>query len=440
MTGLTEKISGLWSAQNGSLAIWFAFLVPFFIGVLGLAVEGGRLYMVKARLQSLADHAALVAASNHIVLSNADVTQLVRGYVAAELLDLNDAGFIRIENLQVQTSWPDTATMPKVRISLTGELPLTLLKLLEFASPFTVTAQAEAQSVVAPTDIALVLDQSITAASVKQSTLVAGGRYLSEKLSLLQSYGADFRLGVLPGSGTLVNIAPRTSWLEAGIWPAGNLPPFVPGIVTWEGPLSQQRWCVGPRGEGAANSLILPSGAPFPLFLTIQKIVDAAGVDTYSIVPDVACPEDRIIPLTSNLAAMPDFIQNLSTVPALNPERGIIWANRILDENWSEDWGHSRAPVQGRRKIILFLMAGRVSDEWVGGQTFQSNCAAFKANDGTINIIDFTEQAVLQEQNRECADPSNYRSVSVVRDFNTALADFLKSLSRPILLRPATSF
>lgn len=440
MTELIDKILRFWRSQSGSLAIWFAFLVPFFIGVLGLAVEGGRLYMAKTRLQLVADRAALIAANNEVALSNADVIQLMNAYVTTELLDLNGLSFVRIENLQIQTSWSNTATMPKVRVSLTGKLPLTLLKVLDFGLPFTVMAQADAQLVMDPTDIVLVLDRSIAAGGSKLSAVAAGGGYLSEKLSLLQSYGADIRLGVLPGSGTLVNIAPRINWLEPGVWPADNLPPFVPGVVTWTGALSQQRWCVGPREGELASALNLPSVDPFPLMLTINKLVDEAGVDTYSIVKNAGCPEDRVRPLTSTLAAMPQFIQNLSTVPSFNPERGIVWANRLLEESWSEEWGNSSVVVQERRKIILFLMGGSVANNWAGALDFQSNCAASKARDVAINIIDFTVQATLQGLNRECAEPSNYRDVSSVDEFNTALADFLKSLARPILLRPVTAF
>ena len=50
--------------QRGAIMVFFAILVPLFLGVIGLAVDAGFLYMQKAKLQDVADATALAGAGH----------------------------------------------------------------------------------------------------------------------------------------------------------------------------------------------------------------------------------------------------------------------------------------------------------------------------------------------------------------------------------------
>ena len=52
------------NTQRGAIMIFFAILVPLFLGMVGFAVDAGLLYMQKAKLQDIADAAALAGAGH----------------------------------------------------------------------------------------------------------------------------------------------------------------------------------------------------------------------------------------------------------------------------------------------------------------------------------------------------------------------------------------
>ena len=66
--------------QRGAIMVFFAILVPLFLGAIGLAVDAGFLYMQKAKLQDVADATAL-AGAGHLNDENRD-TQVENAVVA----------------------------------------------------------------------------------------------------------------------------------------------------------------------------------------------------------------------------------------------------------------------------------------------------------------------------------------------------------------------
>lgn len=52
------------TTQRGAIMIFFAILLPLFLGMVGFAVDAGLLYMQKAKLQDIADAAALAGAGH----------------------------------------------------------------------------------------------------------------------------------------------------------------------------------------------------------------------------------------------------------------------------------------------------------------------------------------------------------------------------------------
>lgn len=58
---LREKMK---RTQRGAIMVFFAILVPLFLGMIGFAIDAGFLYMQKAKLQDIADAAALAGAGH----------------------------------------------------------------------------------------------------------------------------------------------------------------------------------------------------------------------------------------------------------------------------------------------------------------------------------------------------------------------------------------
>lgn len=65
-------------AQQGAVALMFALSLVALLGFTGLALDGGRLYVVKAELQNAADACALAAAQQLPATGN--ISSTVRGY------------------------------------------------------------------------------------------------------------------------------------------------------------------------------------------------------------------------------------------------------------------------------------------------------------------------------------------------------------------------
>lgn len=80
---LREKMK---HTQRGAIMVFFALLVPLFLGMIGFAVDAGFLYMQKAKLQDIADAAAL-AGAGHLNdgddPSRAKVTSAVSAFAAS---------------------------------------------------------------------------------------------------------------------------------------------------------------------------------------------------------------------------------------------------------------------------------------------------------------------------------------------------------------------
>lgn len=80
---LREKMK---STQRGAIMVFFALLVPLFLGMIGFAIDAGFLYMQKAKLQDIADAAAL-AGAGHLNDANdpshAGVTSAVSAFAEA---------------------------------------------------------------------------------------------------------------------------------------------------------------------------------------------------------------------------------------------------------------------------------------------------------------------------------------------------------------------
>ena len=87
-------------SQRGAFMVFFAILVPFFLGMIGFAVDAGFVYMQKAKLQDIADAAALAGAArlNDGSDRGGNVTSAVKAYAAANGMKTNATNLFYLDN------------------------------------------------------------------------------------------------------------------------------------------------------------------------------------------------------------------------------------------------------------------------------------------------------------------------------------------------------
>lgn len=87
--------------QRGAIMVFFAILVPLFLGAIGLAVDAGFLYMQKAKLQDVADATAL-AGAGHLKDENREdqVEKAVVAFAGAN-------GYVKDKDEAVSSKFPE---------------------------------------------------------------------------------------------------------------------------------------------------------------------------------------------------------------------------------------------------------------------------------------------------------------------------------------------
>ena len=87
--------------QRGAIMVFFAILVPLFLGAIGLAVDAGFLYMQKAKLQDVADATAL-AGAGHLKDDNREdqVEKAVIAFAGAN-------GYVKDEDEALSSKFPE---------------------------------------------------------------------------------------------------------------------------------------------------------------------------------------------------------------------------------------------------------------------------------------------------------------------------------------------
>lgn len=119
--------------QRGSVLLLTGLLLPFVIGVTGLAVDVGNLYLTQSRLQNAADAAALAGAADirdDLIAHRTTVQGVKADHSAAD----NVAGGYVDDNLGKDVASRDydvpeaSAAQLQYKVSLTEDVPLYFLR------------------------------------------------------------------------------------------------------------------------------------------------------------------------------------------------------------------------------------------------------------------------------------------------------------------------
>ena len=140
--------------RRGSAIVLFTTMLPtLLIPLVGLAIDGSRLYVVQAKLSCAVDGAAL--GSGRLLGTTANTTE-----IAGEFLNANfPTGFWGSRNLQPSIAFTKTFIMNKITVSATVDVPLLFMRIFG-QSLSTVAASAVATR--KETRVVLVIDRSGT--------------------------------------------------------------------------------------------------------------------------------------------------------------------------------------------------------------------------------------------------------------------------------------
>lgn len=166
------------------------FCLPFFlIPLVGLAIDGARLYVVQAKLSSAVDGAALGA--GRLLGTNANTSE-----IAGEFLNANfPAGFWGTRNLQPTISATNVLGFNTINVSATVDTPLLFMRI--FGQQLA-TVAAAGTATRRNTRAVLVLDQSGS-----MSSTIGALRTASQLFTSMFTPGTD-ELGMVAFSGSAI--------------------------------------------------------------------------------------------------------------------------------------------------------------------------------------------------------------------------------------------
>lgn len=182
--------------QQGAVAIMVALSMLMLLGVVGLVIDGGLAYMVKARLNAAVDSAALAGARAVTTGANqADQTASAQA-AAAQFFAANiPSNYLLSKPNLLSTTVTFNGGMATIDVRAEAPMPVSVMQVMGFAS---LTPTAYAQTIRKDLDMALVVDTSASlqssGAAVKSAakTFLNQFNVLQDRVGMIHfAYGAE---------------------------------------------------------------------------------------------------------------------------------------------------------------------------------------------------------------------------------------------------------
>ena len=243
--------------KRGSVAIMTALLAIPLIAMIGLAIDLGRIWLVRSRLQMSLDAAALVIARD-----------IATGGNSADGISLFWANFGRISTTSAAGYLAATATTPIVSspapgtVLLTGTATVapTLLNVIGLGS-VTVSGASVAQSAAYGLELALVLDNTGSMAGSSITSLISASNQLLDIVYGGSDTQPSLWVSVVPFAAA-VNVGnTHTGWLVPGSLDKSAYSPS-----QWMGCVMARTAMTGAQSGDDSNDKT-PAQAPFIPFL-----------------------------------------------------------------------------------------------------------------------------------------------------------------------------
>ncbi len=371
-------------AQRATVAVLFAFSMVPVLGLVGLAADGARAYMVKSRLSQAVDSAAL-AGGKAISESYRDeeITKYFDGNYPQGYLDST------LQPLQIVANESEGT----VEVIATAEVPTTFLQVLKIDS-ITVGARALVNQETRGMELVLVMDNT--------GSMRSGGKIDAMKqaaTSLINIlYGQDetmenFWVGLVPYAATVNIGSQRTGWLQ-------NYDPADFQPTTWKG-------CVEARAEPFDSDDSLPAAQSWDPHLwasTFGVYPGETGDNDWGPIDESnGAQNDGTGPNLGCGPAITSLIDTKTTILAKIDEMlpwhrggtmanlGLAWGWRVMSPAWRGLWGGSTPatlPLDYDTpkidKVVVLLTDGANQwYDWPGGLPGSPDSSTFPDADYT---------------------------------------------------------
>ncbi|GLQ06673.1 hypothetical protein GCM10007924_18940 [Sneathiella chinensis] len=417
--------------------------VILIVGSLALAVDMTRLFRVEAQIQRIAENAARLTAQNLYLMEDQALIPMVEGFIRQSLVDgsgvsAEGAGtnIVFIEVVQDRQAG-------QVSVAFEVAVPTVLISLFGAGEGNVLHAESRWQISLPPSEIILVLDRTEQAAL--QSALEGmkvGAAHFSRILDALPKQPETVRMGVVPLGGDRVNVAPRKAWTRPEEWPV-LVPPAVPGIKGWSGPLEEERWCVLPRyGEGR-NMPIPPSVERFPVYLEITVTPDPeTGLDRYEVTTPEDCDLLRLLPPEGQPGLVQAYLEGVTGHGVAATGTALTWAERMLAPEWSGVWqaGTSFPAAYGAAQKAVILVSGSANaDAALQDPLMGAVCDRLKSEGVAIHVVDYQSPPETRAGLQQCAsEPARYFRVENSGQLIRAFLDVIRFLTEIESVSPWT--
>jgi Flp pilus assembly protein TadG len=213
---IAKRLKGFLKDQSGSSYIILAFGVAMIFGVAGLAVDMGYAYMLRQRLQTAADAAALAASAQ--LSSSSSIVTIAREYAAKNMPTEQHGAVLAASDVQ-SGSWdpgsrtftpggaPLNAVKVTVRRSATNNnsVPTFFARVLGFGSVDVVTSAVATFATADAWDLNIVQDVT-SSFSAEIGDARDGNQALLDCIQ--QNSSGDSQVGITAFTGEATNLAP----------------------------------------------------------------------------------------------------------------------------------------------------------------------------------------------------------------------------------------
>ena len=330
-----QRIGYFASSDSGSILPATAGALVMLISMMGLSIDGARIFYTKDVLQKSLDAAGLAAGN---ALTEAAMLQDAQNFFDANFDAGNTAANFSELNI---TPSQDGNTL---WLTATATVESSFAKLLGFRE-FTVNARAEIQRVVRGMELALIMDNTGSMAGSKMTSMKSAAEDLVAIVYGDDESNENLYVSLIPYTAA-VNVGPEyTEWLTS----AGEalIDGGAYGPDPWKG-------CVMARSGGRDETDASPSIAKFTPYLYQDNVdndwmtVDEDGETEYDLNlvrgnsgrgPNLGCGP-AITPLIQSKTAVLEAVDEMEAWSrgGTTSNLGLVWGWRTLSPNWRGLW------------------------------------------------------------------------------------------------------
>jgi Flp pilus assembly protein TadG len=366
--------------RRGSVSLYVATAIVPLVGIVGVSIDAARGYLVKSRLSSAVDAAALAGGRIYgSAFRDADIqkyfdTNFPPNYMNAV-----------IDPLVIATNDASRTLV----VSTQATIPTTFMRLLGFTT-MSASAQAEATLESKSVEVSLVLDITGSMSGQRIIDLKSAANELVDIVVQDQQTPFYSKIAIIPYSNS-VNVSSTYANLVRGTYTTS------PSTCSYPAAPTCQRYRF-PNYSPTNNTTLNTT------FTISNCVTERTGPQAYTdAAPSVAfvgkhyppaasaengCPSATIMPLTSNRTTLHSRINGLSVTGSTAGHIGLAWGWYMISPNFGYLWPASQpAPYSDETviKVVILMTDGDFNTVHYNGVIARNSTSGSGSNADHIN-------------------------------------------------------